>query len=378
MSEKSRKELVLDIRDGMLHGFGRFNGKPMDWVILDEEKDTPDERTLVFYRTPVGQKARGITVSEDEFGTEYEWTNIWDKSFAYSWLNNDFLKESFTEEEQEHMVHDLHRGRLFALCQEDVVKYFPSAKDRAFGTTWWLRDRDYVQDGRYVHADGICVEEDGGFSSRSGTKELSILPAMWVSRFTGEALKARIGEWEMRLNKQLEELAARRNELLDHLPDNLSDAEREQWDKLKADIENAEKDLAAKKNAPILREFDAKRKRILQERSDHYHELEEWKKTLEKLNQHFFRFGEKKEAKARIREFQEKRDEAEAQWQALYRENNAANDAVRKAEKDLEQAQVIFDEFYKGIFDGELQRIGQQIAEIEDMVRAMKEEHGLE
>ena len=59
MSGKQKKAFELDIRDGVLHGFGKYQNKGLDWDILEDLPDSPDGGILVMAQNPIVEMALG-------------------------------------------------------------------------------------------------------------------------------------------------------------------------------------------------------------------------------------------------------------------------------------------------------------------------------
>lgn len=91
--------------------------EPIEWLILDIEED----KALLL--------SKYILCSE-----QYDYSSnsggSWERSTIYSWLNNDFMNDAFTEEEKNHILFtkendsELNVGYVFFLSFDEAVEYF--------------------------------------------------------------------------------------------------------------------------------------------------------------------------------------------------------------------------------------------------------------
>lgn len=355
---------ALNIQGNTLKGFGKWEGSPVDWIILDDQPDTPDGRMLVFYNRPVAKMYRGRDKMED--GHEYLAVHAWKETTVIRNLNGDFLENAFTEEERERIADGADTGRVFVLSSEETKRFFPEKKDRAFGVEWMLRDVTKIDS---YETDGWYIAQDGALATEEGIKTLAVLPAMWISRYGREERLARIRAWEADMLKKRDALKARKVELLDSLPA----AEREQWNALKAVIARTEADFAAKRKD--YEDKKEKRGRIWKDYICDKSALEESYKAYEKLN--FFKFAQKKEVKAEIERLEAKKNEEKKRYDEMSSLEEAADDAKKTASEALESAKEAFDSFYNGLFGGAHLRIDKELNALSASIERIKKEYGI-
>jgi hypothetical protein len=182
--------------------FGKYpqktscNKVPIEWRVLEKRGN---ETLLISY------------YALDFKMYHKSWRHItWENCDLRKWLNNDFLKEAFTEEEQSRIklsdvVNDdnpwfgtkggnITRDRIFCLSLEEAERYFKNDRDRrcwatpyAFtqtsysfyddGCIWWLRSPG-IEPASAVHVEGGGSPDLIG--ERSTVDYVAVRPAMWV------------------------------------------------------------------------------------------------------------------------------------------------------------------------------------------------------
>lgn len=160
----------------------------INWKILDRK----DGKVLLLSERALE------TMPFAEYGNEK-----WEGSSVQKWLNDDFLNNAFTEEEQKTIVEtETEKGwqdRIFLLSVGEVEGYFPKEADRICEATdhvaesgnsvreinngnkksravwWWLRSMAEGDTQAYfVNFEGKI------FKNRVGNDYLSVRPAMWI------------------------------------------------------------------------------------------------------------------------------------------------------------------------------------------------------
>lgn len=170
----------------------------IEWLVLAKE----DNRLLV-----VSKKVLASMAMRSDRAVP------WESCPVRTWLNDTFLKESFSEEEQE-MIQEVTvttednetfgtdggndtTDKLFLLSYEEATKYFDSDEARMCEATdaaivegeylldpkgmsrWWLRNQGYsVNRFMRVSGGGVISEvgEDAEYATRVGVR-----PAMWIA-----------------------------------------------------------------------------------------------------------------------------------------------------------------------------------------------------
>ena len=185
MSETHSAAIPPDIRDGVLYGFGRWDGEPLDWTVLKRMDDLPDGRMLLLCRRAVTARAYDVAAS----------VRPWLTCDLHDWLNGAFLNEAFSAEERERMPDCAYTDRVF-VPEENQLPYDP--KEKAFGTVWWLRDDGWEPRGD----DAPCIRADGETGQHPAREPLAVFPALWISPFDRQERLDNIQKWEASLQKE--------------------------------------------------------------------------------------------------------------------------------------------------------------------------------
>lgn len=157
----------------------------------EQDGNTENGKEYIEWRVLSNEAGRALVVSE--FGLDYvpynKYEDVvieWRKSSLRKWLNNEFVAENFTEEEQQkilytpnankgYLYYDMStRDQMFCLSAQEAEKFFSSAEDRILQPTayalsvcgkstfndannhWWLRNAGMYQSyAAYVTADGV-------------------------------------------------------------------------------------------------------------------------------------------------------------------------------------------------------------------------------
>lgn len=121
--------------------FGRYFQKnnsmdPIEWIVLEERDGT----ALLLSKFALHTSGYWL----GEFGDAYKENGknlIWENSALRKWMNRDFCRMIFTEEERRLLLNNpivshpetdyhLHRNRMFLLSEEEVWRYLPTKKER--------------------------------------------------------------------------------------------------------------------------------------------------------------------------------------------------------------------------------------------------------
>ena len=167
----------------------------LEWVVLDRQED----RLLLLSRYCID----ALPYALEEGNTS------WEAGYARSWLNADWYRAVFSEEERtcieevtvpetvnsgNGMACGITSDRLFLLSEEELTAYLPAAEDRAAAPTAYAAAKGCVtaENGRafwYLRtpgADAAYLEEigpDGGLNLQGNLAvngQHGIRPAMWI------------------------------------------------------------------------------------------------------------------------------------------------------------------------------------------------------
>lgn len=157
---------------------GRFNGKEIEWRVLDVKGDT----ALVLSETMLLRQP-------------YNYINepiTWERSSIRKWLNSSFATDCFLAEERKRIciVQNENENNpfngtnggidtedtIFLLSISEVNRYLPKYFDRSIGPRWWLRTPgDTSNRAMYIGSDG--QRQYFGYDVVS---DLGVRPAMWI------------------------------------------------------------------------------------------------------------------------------------------------------------------------------------------------------
>ena len=153
--------------------FGNYNGKPIEWYIMDKN---PDQHLVMLLAMDVLERRPYHTEDEDI---------TWEQSTIRSWLNNDFFESAFTSEEKAKINksivgitpgNDLIEDYVFLLDTTwvRVLPKYTSETDNMCTkihctSSWWLRSQGLrpsmaavvSQNGR-INTDGSGVSFEKG------------------------------------------------------------------------------------------------------------------------------------------------------------------------------------------------------------------------
>lgn len=170
--------------------------EPIEWIVLDRQ----DNKVLLISK---------YALDDQQFKKEMKDTDTWETSDLRRWLNEDFIKAAFNEQEKEKLLTEtvLHepcpdastpkpgndaKDKVFVLSYTELERYFPagssricepttyvakkSLKNRGGGCQWWLRTCGKVND-RFSN-----VQKNGDFNELGirGNRSACVRPAMWI------------------------------------------------------------------------------------------------------------------------------------------------------------------------------------------------------
>lgn len=142
---------------------GTWNGNPIEWIVLKED----DFSALVVSKN---------VLFTSRFNSNY---NDWNNSEIRAYLNGDFFRQAFTDEDRKFVVNAFVDGRktdVFLLSKGEAESYMSGAELTA-SSWWWLRSP--YPDNRNI---SWGVSSDGSFAHCCGlvSNALGVRPAMYV------------------------------------------------------------------------------------------------------------------------------------------------------------------------------------------------------
>ena len=185
-----------EAQKGDIINLGKLNGEDIPWIVLDVQ----GSKLLVLSEYVLFNKPYYSAFTKD--------TN-WGNSLLNSWLNNEFIEDSFSDSEQSIIIETEHsycfnttfsdnesytatsNQKIFLLNTEEVEKYIPEQNDRIAyrfddkSTEYWILSDSYPVDKSphqylvlsYVSMDGV-VERLGCTTNKY--PDPPIRPAMWL------------------------------------------------------------------------------------------------------------------------------------------------------------------------------------------------------
>ena len=140
---------------------GSWNGNPIEWIVLKED----DFSALVVSKNVLFTR---------RFDPNY---NDWNNSEIRAYLNGDFFRQAFTDEDRKSVVNTFVEGRktdVFLLSKGEVASYMSGAELTA-SSWWWLRSpHPNYNYGSWGVASG------GSFSDNCVDGTYGVRPAMYV------------------------------------------------------------------------------------------------------------------------------------------------------------------------------------------------------
>lgn len=178
-------QTVVPLKVGETIIMGSYERKGLEWVVLKVE----DGKVLITTTNAVCKKQYNNTAE----------TVTWETCSLRNWLNNDFYKTAFTEEEKAKIVEanvkaegssdfiTLDQGRdtldkVFLLSMNEASAYFSAKEDRIIqyngkNCYWWLRSIGQSK-GNAASVDGTGRYVD----SQYDVGEFGIRPVMWIAQ----------------------------------------------------------------------------------------------------------------------------------------------------------------------------------------------------
>lgn len=140
---------------------GSWNGNPIEWIVLKED----DFSALV-----VSKNVLFTRIFDPN-------SNDWNNSEIRAYLNGDFFRQAFTDEDRKSVVNAFVDGRktdIFLLSKSEAESYM-SRSELNTGSYWWLRSY-------YNHygLSGWGVDNNGNLVTLGGYNTYGIRPAMYV------------------------------------------------------------------------------------------------------------------------------------------------------------------------------------------------------
>lgn len=197
-----KRSSKVSVKPGDTVTFGTYEGRKIEWIVLD----TGDNGALLIAKEGLDAKQM-----DDETGTA---ENIWEDCDLRAWLNDEFYKESFTEDEQKKINKTTvgfekssanysfardgedTEDYVFLLSYTEAKKYFRSDESRMCPLSslartnggyedykdnckWWLRTSAAYKNSYCIVDDKGMINPDKGASCHA--TDVCIRPVMWVN-----------------------------------------------------------------------------------------------------------------------------------------------------------------------------------------------------
>ena len=161
--------------------YGRLNGAPIRWRILEED----GRSRLLFAEAPVAFLP---------YNRERDHAN-WSECSLRRWLNKEFMEQCFTLPERMDILltpvrNDSEerwkvengpntRDKAFVFNWPELEHYFPTQAERACGQWYWLRGLGWsMLSPMAIFTDGTLYE----YGVNKNSDEIGVRPAMWVRK----------------------------------------------------------------------------------------------------------------------------------------------------------------------------------------------------
>ena len=161
--------------------YGRLNGAPIRWRILEED----GRSRLLFAEAPVAFLP---------YNRERDHAN-WSECSLRRWLNKEFMEQCFTLPERMEILltpvsNDSEerwkvengpntRDKAFVFNWPELEHYFPTQAERACGQWYWLRGLGWsMLSPMAIFTDGTLYE----YGVNKNSDEIGVRPAMWVRK----------------------------------------------------------------------------------------------------------------------------------------------------------------------------------------------------
>ena len=173
-------ETLLAYMPGCRVSFGSFEGKPIQWQVVDQR----GKMRLLLADEIVTRRHYHRTTLEDA---------TWSDCSLRKWLNREFLNDAFTPAERLKIVPNKLKNlrnrkfytqggpdtmdRVHVPGVEEIERYMPEQADRAGSDWWWLRcpgsnlfSAVAVYDDGTIYENGIHIDYE----------ECGVRPAVWI------------------------------------------------------------------------------------------------------------------------------------------------------------------------------------------------------
>lgn len=158
---------------------GKWNGHDLEWDIVEEH----GKQRMLVCRELIGEHAYMDLMTNSSWGT----------CSLRKWLNTEFLKEAFTNEERMQIMYAKVENpasakwateggrntsdRIFIMDINEIEKYYPDLSTRAMGKWWWVRTPGMnLQSVVAVYADGSMYD----YGIRVNYTDGGVRPALWL------------------------------------------------------------------------------------------------------------------------------------------------------------------------------------------------------
>ncbi len=146
------------LKKGEVFEFGKYDGKILKWRVLDTGSDS----IYVLCETKICDK---------QFEDSGRRSNDWSQSPIRKWLNEEFYKGSFDNEEKE-CIKEVNSDKVTLLSKEEAEKLM-TQQERSLGSIWWLRSA-YPIFSYYAWS----VYSDGSLNNLDVKYTLGVRPAL--------------------------------------------------------------------------------------------------------------------------------------------------------------------------------------------------------
>lgn len=138
---------------------GTWNGNPIEWIVLKED----DFSALVV--------SKNVLFTRKFDPSSNDWTN----SEIRAYLNGDFFRQAFTDEDRKSVVNTF-KTDIFLLSKSEAESYMSGAELTA-SSLWWLGSPDFS-----FYRNSWCVTSNGSFDCRRVYDAYGVRPAMYVKK----------------------------------------------------------------------------------------------------------------------------------------------------------------------------------------------------